>query len=570
MNIDVPNNFQSPSGCKLKDSSLRFGDDCLSNETLRRLEFHEHLEENQVVKSASADVELPEDVRWDYHSKAHLQGPQNLQHRGMCVKAEWQEDGSMHFSFEGTLTEFKRSSVKNIEIFGMSTLEIAYWFPLLTGLVRGVEIPGLSLDTEFRPFLYAVPVKGLTATGLKKDFFYRDFGVISGDNDDLFQPRLNASNIGKNEPVWCSEVPKAWGIVFASDLLEAERIALSRAQFTADLISFGLRSGISHFETRYEAVPLEWDIDIGRAKITLEPWIMFLDQKNNKGWIRTVPLVALDSTIDLEQGFERVSFFASRFLDASEVGNFTDQANKRILSKRERKLSAGIQRSLRWLSIAWNEVNVNDQFIATWISFESILNSAELPKVFGGDRKPVGSVLKQAMSKIRFSKQVNPNLNISKEMIQNRLLQNQWPLRTRLSLFADAFGIRLKSSDTKLIGSLSKVRNSIFHDGRTDLEVSSEQLRQLQYLVERLLVAASVYGYEDVEERRRHLLQFGEIGPEGGAAPLTLNGRNVPYTFRVVQTESGVQIEEVVIEGKIYGRHNSDISFPKSECNSNT
>ena len=72
--------------------------------------------------------------------------------KGICAKARGQQNGSWEFSFEGALWEFERTSVKNIEIFGMSNLEIAYWFPQLTGLVRGVEVPGLTLDNELIPF----------------------------------------------------------------------------------------------------------------------------------------------------------------------------------------------------------------------------------------------------------------------------------------------------------------------------------------------------------------------------------------------------------------------------------
>ena len=95
--------------------------------------------------------------------------------------------------------------------------------------------------------------------------------------------------------------------------------------------------------------------------------------------------------------------------------------------------------------------------------------------------------------------------------------------------------------------------------------VSKEHLRQLRYLVERLVVAISVYGYEDIEERSRHELQFGEIGAEGGGAPLSLNGRDVPYTFRLTQDAAGNQTEELVIEGKIYNRQNSNISIARKE-----
>ena len=94
--------------------------------------------------------------------------------------------------------------------------------------------------------------------------------------------------------------------------------------------------------------------------------------------------------------------------------------------------------------------------------------------------------------------------------------------------------------------------------------VSNEQLRLLQYLVERLVVAASIYGYEDLEEQSRHQLQFGTIGPMGGAAPLSLNGRDVSYSLRMVQDEEGLQCE-VSIEGKIYNAQNADISFTKKD-----
>ena len=79
-----------------------------------------------------------------------------------------------------------------------------------------------------------------------------------------------------------------------------------------------------------------------------------------------------------EGGYERISFFAERFLDVSEAGDFMDQANKRILSARERRLSAGIQRSLRWLGVASNEESMGDQFIAAWISLESILDTLRI------------------------------------------------------------------------------------------------------------------------------------------------------------------------------------------------
>ena len=53
----------------------------------------------------------------------------------------------------------------------------------------------------------------------------------------------------------------------------------------------------------------------------------------------------------------------------------------------------------------------------------------------------------------------------------------------------------------------------------------------------------------------------------GGVAPLSLNGRDVSYSLRMVQDEKGLQFEvsEVSIEGKIYNAQNADISFTKKD-----
>ena len=565
MTTDKTPEAESTSEGAVVLSELCFGADCFSGEAIQEQTFSERLEGNHIVKSSSAVVVPPAEIRWDYHSEAELQGPKGLNQRGVCVRAAWRDDGSMEFSIEGAIWALDRASVKNIEIFGMSNAEIAYWFPQLTGLVRGVEVPGLTVDSELRPFLYAVPLEGLTAKGDRKFYFIRDFGITSGDADDVFNPLLANSGIGKAESVWQPEVPKAWGVVFARDFIEAEGLALGRAQFTADLISFSLRTGMSHFDTRYESEPLEWDVDLGRSRVTLEPWILILDQNNTKGWIRTLPLIDQDTKVDLDDVYDRISFFAEHFLEASEAGDFVDQTEQRSLTDRERKLSAGIQRSLRWLGIASNEEGISDQFIATWISLESILNAIDYPGVYSGARESVGDTIKEAIAALQLPRQVTQPLMISKEMISGRVLQNQWPPRTKLELFAKACGVHLKPDDSELVRDLGRLRNEVFHDGRNDPSVSSQQLRQLQYLVERLVSAASVYGYEDIEEQNRYQLQYGEIGPEGGGAPLSLDGRDVPYVFRVVKDQEGRLVQEFVIEGKIYNELNSDVSFTKEQ-----
>ena len=545
-------------------SELWFGSDYFPTEAVKEFQFEKHMEGNQIVASASAVVFPPSETKWDYHSRTVLTGPEGLAHSGICVKAEGKEDGSIEFSFQSNTWEFERSSIKGINVFGMPHLEIAYWLPLLTGFFSGVEMPGLVLDNSLRPFLYSVPLKGLTAKGKVRSFFVRDFGVASDENDDVFRPILDNSDLAKSEPVWGPQVPKAWGVVFARDLLEAERLALTRARFTADLISFALRTGISHFVTRYDSEAFEWDANNGKSTVSLHPWLLIFGQQDKKGWIRTIPLTEQNPEIDLEDGYERISFFAERFLEVSEPGDFQDQTGRRILSDRERKMSAGVQRSLRWLGIASSEESLSDQFIATWISLESVLNSIDYPGVFQGDRRAFRNSINQGIKTMGLPTQVESLLSISEGFVKSRVFEGNWPLRHKLAMFAMACGVELRPGDSDLIKVLARFRNEVFHSGESDPQIPREQLRQLQYLIERLIVAASVHGYEDLEEGDRHQLRFGELGPEGGAAPLFLNGRRVPYKFTVFHDKEGQQNQEFVIEGKIYCSKNAEVTFGDS------
>ena len=560
---DKQSNTNSQREEYIKQTKLFLGRECLPGNVIQSWQINERLDGNHVVKSASAIVHPAEDSRWDYHAETVLEGPQNLTHRGVCVKSECHPEGGMEFSFEGLAWELERSVISTIGMFGMTDLEKAYWIPLLTGLVSGVEIPDLALNKELRPFLYAIPLNGLSAKRDLKSFFVEDFGVTSGDDDNVFAPIFARFDFAASEPALQANVPKAWGVVLARDFLAAEGLALRRARFTADLINFALNTGISHFDTRYDDELFEWDAEIGRSVISLHPWIILLEPGEEhppKGWIRPTPLIEHPIETDLEDGYKRISFFAEKFRDASHLGDIQEQSGRRALSDRETKLSAGIQRALRWLGIASNEDNVNDQFIATWISLESILNSIDYPDVFAGDRRATRNSIRKTINEMDLPNSGIEPLTVSKELIKNRVFNNDWPLRTQLVVFAKFSGIELRQGDSEIVRDLAKIRNDVFHAGNSESSISKQQLRQLRYLVERLVVAASVYGYEDFESDTRQEIQFREIGPEGGAAPVFLDGREVPYRL-VGDNNAERPIFELTIEGKIYSDRNANISF---------
>ena len=303
----------------------------------------------------------------------------------------------------------------------------------------------------------------------------------------LFGPIMANTELGRTTSVWKADIPKAHGVVYAANFMEAEKLALERATFTADLIGFALRAGTSHFDTRYTSIQLVWDVEVGRSAISLEPWIFLMEEESGKGWIRSIPLITHLSETSLEKGYERINLFASNFVHATPPGDPQIQTGQGPQTKREKKLSSGIQRSLRWLSIASNEENVTDQFMATWISLESILNAIEYPGVFNGRRVAVRNLLNQKVSEISLPSQGDSPTTISEELIKGRVLQNDWPLPRKLEMFVRASGMRSKPSDIQLIRKLSRLRGEVFHAGQNYPEVSKEEIRQLEYLVERLV-----------------------------------------------------------------------------------
>ena len=427
--------------------SLCFGVDCFPDGAVHAIETTKQLQGNHWEDSFSVVVLPPDDFRWDHHAEAKLSGNGDLIEGGVCIRSEQKPDGSIEFLFYGHGWELGQATVTSIEFLSMSRMEAMYWLPLLSGLVSGVNLPGMKLNESRRPFLYAVPLKGLLVTDQVKSFTAKDFGVTSGDDDKKFGPILANTELGRTTSVWEADSPKAHGVVYAANFMEAEKLALERATFTADLIGFALRAGTSHFDTRYRSTQLVWDVEVGRSAISLEPWIFLMEEDSGKGWIRSIPLITRLSETSLEKGYERINLFANNFVHATPPGAHQVQPDQEPQTRREKKLSLGIQRSLRWLSIASNEDNVTDQFMATWISLESILNAIEYPGVFDGSRVTERNLLNQKISEMSLPNQGDSPTTISEDLIRGRVLQNDWPLPRKLEMFVRASGLQSKSSD---------------------------------------------------------------------------------------------------------------------------
>ena len=541
---------------RIVNPRLEIGDRSFSGDQIRCAEVHLH--EGKSRRSASLMLNPPLEARWDYREEARVYEDADKVLTGICTEARVGEKGTIHLKFWGHFWRLERDVLQGIGSFGMSNKETFYWLVKLNGDTKDPIVEGLEIDSLMRPFLFAVPLKNITSPK-QMLMLTADAGITSHEHDNSFRPILEQFEEIEEVPAWSEDNPKLFGVVFANDLLQAENAARHRAHLMVSMINLALRTGMSHFETRYASEPIGFDREAGLVPVSLQPWIIIREMSERKEWIRMIPVSKIEADNSLEDSLDRIKSFFSAFNRASEAGDIHDQMGKRQLTERERRLSLGMNRAMRWLNSALDEVDVRDQFTATWIALETILNAVRYPRVFDGERASLKEELRSAIRRLDLPRSNEEILAIKTDMLESRVLQDNWSTSRKLPIFAQALGIHLKQADKKLVSRLSRARNRILHEGEDSPDLSQVQLDQLRNLVERLIVGTSTGGYEDLEDIT-HTFHFGIIGPEGGAAPITIDGKeDVPYECVVTRDSSGQLVGEWIAEGKIYREKNIEI-----------
>ena len=514
---------------------------------------------NQFEESRSASVILiasPE-ARWNYHAEAKLYECGEVILTGTCTEANPDDQGNLRLTLHGPFWKLERTRLGNFETFGMSRKESLYWMLKLSSPDRDPVFSGLELDTSARPFLYAIPMRGLPKFS-KGLILSGDTGITSKENDNVFNAILEEAESIQEEEAWNQDCPRIFGVVIAEDLVEAERLASQKAKSLIDIINFGMTTGMSHFETRYSSEPLSYSASDSFSPVSLHPWIAISEVSETKGWVRNTLPATLEADKDSDTSLQRIEFFLSKFFGAGQPGDIYGQTGQRQFPDREQKLLTGTKRALHWLNLANEGGDLRDKFAAIWTGLEAILNSIKYPGVFEGERAAVKRDIRKEMREIPLPDDISDLLSITTDMLLNRALQNDWSLNRKLPIFANAFGITIRKGDIELVRDLARVRGIAFHEGDIYPDISHEQVAQLKHLVERLIAGTSVGGYEDLEGRP-HKFRIGQIGPEGGGAPLSIDGKDVGYEIRMFRDTEGEPMVEWIAEGKIYAEE--DIHF---------
>ena len=537
---------------------MEIGNESFSGSQIESAQIHTHSDDRSEFTSASVTLNPPFQGRWDYRAEVRIYEDDERVLTGLCSAARFGEEGKLHLQVRGPLWQMERTILQGFGPFGMSAKEALYWLSAVANPTVSTIVEGLQLDQTRRPFMFAIPLKNLRSTGAGIRLT-TDTGIASHEYETVFKPILEQLKVMEEEPAWHEENPKLFGVVFAENFLRADQAARDRAEMTVGIINLALRTGMSHFDTRYAHGPISFSAETTLTPVALHPWIIIREASQAKGWIRQIPTAKLQAEASLDDSLERIRFFLSEFATATESGDMHDQLGRRQLSARERRLAQGTNRALRWLNIAASEEDVRDRFTASWIALESILNAIVYPGVFDGERATLQEEIRNQIGKVDLPRATRESLAITTDMLEGRLLQNDWSLSRKLNIFAEALGLKLEPRDKSLVRKLSRARNTILHGENVNPNVSQEQIDQLQHLVERLVVGVSVGGYEDLEDCV-HRFHIGKIGPEGGAAPISIDGKeDVPYKMHAFRDNKGQLVGEWIAEGKIYSEKNMEI-----------
>ena len=318
-----------------------------------------HIEEEtrtRRTRRASLVATPDNNKRWSYHQTMELYSGERLLDRGLCVSAAWRSEDVLDVRWNDFGWELDFVHVRNLVMFNMSNDEEAYWAVRLVHRGKNPHVLDYVPEESPRTFQYAVPLSGLANNlGEGLSIAGTDLHITSSDDNDDVNKLIARLTEKADRESWAASVPKVYGTVVASTPMQAEQHALRRAQFAADLLTFALQTGASHFDTRYENEGLSWGAADAKATVSVHPWILLFETGTFKGWVRTTPLTYVDHEATLRTCVGRIHKLCSKFDRVARAGDIEEQAEIGARSERESRIAGAIQTTMGWLARAARE-----------------------------------------------------------------------------------------------------------------------------------------------------------------------------------------------------------------------
>ena len=228
---------------KLHSQPTRF-----EESTIADLQYIEEDSQRSTTRRAKATLAPKPGHRWSFRQTLELHSRNECIDRGVCIRAVWDQEKSLEVRWNDFSWDLAQTYVRHLRVLNMTGPEQAYWtIRLVHSGEHHPNVLGYVPDRTLRVFRYAVPLAGISNSDAGRLLGHSDFGLTSSDSNDAVNKLIGRLTEKVDNESWAVGVPKVFGAVVASSPVEAEKHALRRAQFAADLITFALAGRIKPF-----------------------------------------------------------------------------------------------------------------------------------------------------------------------------------------------------------------------------------------------------------------------------------------------------------------------------------
>ena len=559
--IDEPRLVFTPAVTEADLAQLHHKPTEFGTGVVKTIMYIEEESQNQLMRRAEATLIPDPNERWTYHQTLEIYRGNKRIDRGVCIHANWDEENTLAMRWNDFSWELDLIQVRYCATLNITGVEQAYWMIRLLHSGQNPGVPGYVPDTTQRVFRYAVPLSGLSNDDTDRLVGHSDFGLTSSDEKDPVNNVIGKLTEGVDKESWAVNVPKVYGTVVACTPLEAEAHALRRARFAADLITFALQAGASHLDTVHDSERLDWDAAESMTTVSTRPWLLLWEDKTLKGWVHSVPLTFLDNKAQLRKARERLRIFFRHFQRVATSGDAIEQLESSARSVRENRIAKAVQTAVHWLAEAARTLEDEYRLLPVWTALEAVLCAIEYPPIFDKRHADIKKALLTAIDEICDHEDKTDKTEVVRDLLKGRLLNNTWPIPTRLELFAKTFGVKLHEGDTEVVKRLARIRGQAVHTGGHRADGLGCEIAQLKYLVERMIMAASVCGVRVSTGDKKHAIKIVGIEPGAtGAASIYIDGEEVSYTLTLKRRTDGSEAMVIQSDGRIYDESNSVIA----------
>ena len=190
----------------------------------------------------------------------------------------------------------------------------------------------------------------------------------------------------------------------------------------------------------------------------------------------------------------RRAIFLRHFQRVATSGDAIEHLEFSARSVRENRIAKAVQTAVHWLAEAARTLEDEFRLLPVWTALEAVLCAIEYPPIFDKRYVHIKKALRTAIDDIYDDEDKTDKAGIVRDLLKGRLLNNTWPIPTRLELFAKTFGVTLHEGDTEVVKRLGRIRGQVVHTGGQRADGLGCEIAQLKYVVERMIMAASVCG----------------------------------------------------------------------------